>query len=200
MKALIFTILLVTSVQAGAVLYKWVDKDGVTRYTTAPPPESAKSDREIINKRGQTVKKIKGARTAEERAAEERRLAEEEQRLKDLKAAEKRDRTLVTSYKDVSDLLAKRDARIAFQEDQLKSLQAEYTQVADEYMKLTEEAIVSERAGRLPAESLKGNIRSARREFNDLGSRLAEAKSKRAKIERRFEDDIQRFKELKGLN
>ena len=100
---LMFSLVLYSAI-ASAALYKWVDEKGNTHYTSTPPPESAVHDREVIGKQGRVIKKLQGKMTAEEKAAYEQKMLEEEQAAKAREEQEKNDRTLLISYTSVSDI------------------------------------------------------------------------------------------------
>jgi len=182
-----------------AALYKWVDEKGNTHYTTAPPPDSAVYDREIIGERGQVVKTIQGRMTPEEKAAYEQKMLEEERLLKEEEERKKRDRNLLISYKTVEEMEAKRDDKLSTLDGYISSLEKERDDAAIEYDELLNEAILHEREGMAPPEALKANLRSAKREYETNEADLIKAKKERLKTVNIFKDDIKRFQELKGL-
>ena len=190
---------LLYSVTAHAVLYKWVDDKGNTHYTSAPPPESAVHDRELIGDQGRVIKTIQGRMTPEEKAAYERRLFEEEQAKKEKAEREKRDRGLLISYKTVEEIEEARDRKVNALEDYIESLEHSRNDAGSEYDDLLSQAILEERAGQAPSEKLKADLRSAKREFEDAEADLEKAKKERLNTVKRFGDDIVRFKELKGI-
>src|SRR5260370_23015837 len=63
----------------GRVLYKWVDKDGVTHYGDHVPPEYATQEQHILNSRGYEIKHLDAQKTAEQAAAEEQKRLDAEQ-------------------------------------------------------------------------------------------------------------------------
>ena len=137
--------------------------------------------------------------TPEEKAAYEQKLFEEEQARKEKAAREKRDRGLLISYKTVEEIELARDRKIGALEDYIESLEYSRNEAGSEYDDLLSQAILEERAGKVPSEELKADLRSAKREFEIAEADLEKAKKERLNTIRRFGDDIIRFKELKGI-
>src|ERR1700691_1452278 len=75
----------------GRVLYKWVDKDGVTHYGDHVPPEYASQEQHILNSQGYEIKKLEAQKTGDQLAAEEKNRLDAEQR-------QLRDRNLLSTY------------------------------------------------------------------------------------------------------
>jgi len=185
---------------SSAALYKWVDGDGNTHYTTAPPPESAVHDRELIGSRGQVIKTIQGRMTPEEKAAYEKKLIEEEVAAKQLAKQKKRDRKLLISYKKQEELTGERDEKLSTLDDYIRSLEKSRNESHFEYEELLNQAILQEREGRSPSEKLKADLRSSKREFDGYEADLKKARTERLHSSLEFEEDIKRWRELKGLD
>ncbi|MCW8962891.1 MAG: DUF4124 domain-containing protein [Gammaproteobacteria bacterium] len=182
-----------------AALYKWVDEKGNTHYTTAPPPESAVHDREMLGSRGQVLKTIQGRMTPEEKAAYEKKLYEEEQAAKELARQQKRDRNLLISYKKEEELTTKRDEKLATLDEYIRSLVVSRDASHFEYEELLNQAILHEREGKVPPEKLKADLRSAKREFDGYEADLKKAKQEHLNTSKEYDADIKRWRQLKGL-
>lgn len=199
-KFLLIAVLTCSISVAHAQLYKWVDKDGVTHYSEAPPPESAVHDREVLGSQGQSKGVIRGRISEEEREAEAKKQAEEEAKKKAEDEAKKRDRILLISYKSVEEIELKRNARLEYLDHHIIKLEETRTEAKAEYDKLLQEAILAERQGKPPSEDMKANLRSAQREYKGSIDELKQARTDRAKTIETYEADIVRFKELKSIN
>ena len=195
----ILLLLLLGMSASHSALYKWVDEKGNTHYTTAPPPDSAVYDREILGERGQVVKTIQGRMTPEEKAAYEQKMLEEERLLKEQEEQQKRDRNLLISYKTVEEMETKRDDKLSTLDGYIKSLEEDRDGAAIEYDELLNQAVLHEREGKAPPEKLKADLRSSKREYETSEADLIKAKKERLKTVNQFEEDIKRFRELKGL-
>src|ERR1700680_2999177 len=62
-----------TPTNNGRVLYKWVDKDGVTHYGDRVPPEYASQEQHILNSRGLEINHLDAQKTAEQASADEQK-------------------------------------------------------------------------------------------------------------------------------
>ena len=195
---LMFSLVLYSAI-ASAALYKWVDDKGNTHYTSTPPPESAVHDREVIGKQGRVIKTLQGKMTAEEKAAYEQKMLEEEQAARAREEQEKNDRSLLISYTSLSDIEENREAKLKTLDEYIESLELIRNRSGEEYDELLSQAITEEREGKVPSEQLKADMRSAKREFDEAEADLANARIERKELEKRFIDDISRFKELKGI-
>lgn len=194
-----FLICLFVASHAHAQFYKWVDDDGNVHYTTTPPPEAGKHDRQIIGDQGQKKGVIRGRISDEEKAATARKEAEEAARKKAEAAARKRDKVLLISYQSVEDILTKRDAKLSYLDELIQVKEAERESAKNEYDTLLQEAIQLEREGKVPSEEMKANLRSAKREYISSREGLEKARADREKTLTTADADIKRFKELKNL-
>ena len=93
----------------------------------------------------------------------------------------------------------KRDEKLATLDTYIQTLEEGLDGKALEYDELLNQAILHEREGKVPPEQLKANLRSAKREYEADEADLQKAKKERLKTATQFEDDIKRFRELKGL-
>ncbi len=89
----------------GRVLYKWVDKDGVTHYGDHVPPEYASQEQHILNSRGYEIKHLDAQKTPEQVAADEQKRIDADQR-------QQRDRNLLSTYASVQEIERLRDQRL----------------------------------------------------------------------------------------
>ncbi len=121
--ALFVAALLLTSANAHAVTYKWVDDQGVVHYTDKLPPEAINKSSIELNKQGVPIKKIEPALTPEQRAARE---AEEERARQVAKARaeiERKDRALLQTYTTESEIDLARNRALGTIDAQMQSAQ-----------------------------------------------------------------------------
>jgi Domain of unknown function (DUF4124) len=97
----------------GRVLYKWVDKEGVTHYGDRVPPEYASQEQHVLNSQGYEIKHTDAQKTAEQAAAEDQKRQDAEQR-------QLRDKNLLNTYASVQEIERLRDQRLALIADQIK--------------------------------------------------------------------------------
>ncbi|MCG5499229.1 DUF4124 domain-containing protein [Ectothiorhodospira lacustris] len=196
---LILTALLAAGVSgiASGQVYRWVDESGQLHLSDTPPPDSARYDREVLDRRGLVIQRLERARTSEELAAEqaerERLEALEQQRAEQ----ERIDRILLQSFGSERELLHARDDRVALIEanmnltrDKLVNLREQLTQ--------TETRIAGLEAGGRPVpEGLREQTDSLRRQIRGQEEYLEERRQERDAVLDRFARDLARFRELR---
>lgn len=191
---------LVSGPAAAQKLYKWVDENGQVHYGDKVPPEYANQDREILNKQGLAVGHEEGQETAEEA-----RIREE--REKQARAAEdraQRDRMLIATYQNVGEieeLRARRldqiDAQLVIQEQSLAGLKARHAEQVRRASRYAP-ANTDPKAPPMP-EGMADDIKRAETDIRTQQVNLDKRRNERAALNKQFDADVARFKELKGI-
>ena len=161
---------MVVPLDAAAKVYRWVDENGVVHFGDAIPPEYSKEQHEVLDPRGV------------------RTTVNQQQDASAAMQLDDRDRALLATYTrvdEIEDVLQRRtgylDSQNDVARDRLKGLQAREAELAGNPAAINELATVKQRIGEYQAE---------------IERRNAEIERIRAELER----DIQRFRELKGLD
>jgi len=194
-------LLALVSGPAGAQkLYKWVDENGQVHYGDKVPPEYANQDREILNKQGLAVGHEEGQETAEEA-----RIREE--REKQARAAEdraQRDRMLIATYQNVGEIeelrtrrLDQIDAQLVIQEQSLAGLKARHAEQVRRASRYAP-ANTDPKAPPMP-EGMADDIKRAETDIRTQQVNLDKRRNERAALNKQFDADVARFKELKGI-
>ena len=188
---------------SGTRLYKWTDKDGVVHYGDRVPPEYANNDRDVLNNQGVRVGFEEGEITPEERAAmDARHAADEQQRQVRLDAA-RRDRMLLETYLTVSDIEDLRDRRLELLESQIKVTELYLGNLRKRLVGLQEEAgaykpyTTKPEAPQIP-ENLALDISRTAASINVYEQTLSRTRADQLQLRTSFNNDIARFKQLKG--
>jgi hypothetical protein len=188
-------VLLLTATATSAEMYKWVDKDGVTRYGDRIPPEYAKQQREVLNKEGQTVKILQHEKTDAERAEDARKA--EIQRQEQEQA--RRDRMLLDTYGSEEDMLRSRDEQLAsldgnirISEIALQGTEKDLNARKDREAQLTQQ-------GKPVPEDMQRQIRELSARITSDKKALSVRQQERQAIASRFERDIIRWRQLRGI-
>lgn len=174
-------------------IHRWVDKDGNVHYGHTVPPEYA--DQLESNKERET----------EQAAATGASNQEELDRRKAQAQRQDADRTLLRTYLSVEEIETIRDKRV----DQLQArdfvteryLKSLNDQLAVMETEAVDYAAANSKPGepaQLPAE-LERDIVSTRASIEDYEGRLAKSRAEQDRIRAKFDADIARFRELKGL-
>ena len=184
-------------------LYRWVDDKGVVHYGDTVPPQYANRDRNVLNQHGVTVGFEEGEATPEERAAIERRAAEEETQRRTRDEAIRRDNMLLETYLSVTDIEDLRDRRLELLESQIKVTELYLTNLRKRLVSLQEEAsnykpyTTNENARQVP-ENLAVDLSRTTASINLYEQMLSRTRQDQETLKESFEKDITRFKELKG--
>ncbi|MDH4253744.1 MAG: DUF4124 domain-containing protein [Gammaproteobacteria bacterium] len=198
----ILTLLLPVPGHAGQEhVYRWVDKDGQVHYGDSIPADAADFEKQVVNATGVPVDTLRGKRTAEEIA--------EELRQQELKAAideqRRQDAALLATYLTLDEITMHRDRRVELFQAQarvtelyLRNLERRLESLMDEakrYRPYSEDPD----AQMMPAD-LGRDIQDTRKTIDRHQGNLARFHKDEREIIARFDVDITRFKELKGLN
>jgi hypothetical protein len=150
-------------------VYRWVDENGVVHFGDAIPPEYSKERHEVLHPRGT------------------RTTVHEEKKPSQSLVRDDRDRALLATYSTVAEIESLRDRRIGYldaqnavAEDRLRNLKARQQEFDGNPAMINELATIEQRIREYDAEI-------ARRD-GEIG-----------RIRGQFDDDIARFRELKGL-
>lgn len=182
-------------------VYKWTDENGVVHYGDSVPAEYRDMEKAVLNEHGVMIDSIRGKKTEEEIAEEKRlaRLAEERELKRQQEAA------LLATYMSVEEIVMHRDRRVELFQAQ--------TRVTELYLRNLDrrlEKLLAEAAGFQPySESpeapmidpdLANDIATTRDTIERHEGNLKRFETDEAEIKKRFEQDINRFKTLKGLD
>jgi Domain of unknown function (DUF4124) len=185
-------------------LYRWVDDAGVVHYGDSVPPEYAGSDRDVLNKQGVTVGFEEGVVTPEEQAEKDRKAAAEEAERQAKVDAARRDQVLLDTYLSVSEIEALRDRRLELLESQIKVTEQYLANLRKRLGTLKDEAKVYKPentdpdAPELP-DNLKLDISRTTASISLYEQTLTVTRNEQEQLKVAFAEDIDRFKQLKGI-
>ena len=181
----------------GRVLYKWIDSQGVTHYGDRVPPEYAGQEQHIINSQGVEVSHQDAQKSAEQLAADEKRRQDQEDRLN-------RDRNLLSAYASVGEIERIRDQRLTLVSDQIKVTTQFLENLNGRMKKMRVNAMhfkpynADPKAPSMPDQVAEDLVRLS----NDIHTQEQNLEQKRGEestMKKQFENDIDRFKELKHI-
>lgn len=184
-------------------LYRWVDDKGVVHYGDSVPPEYANRDRNVLNNQGVSVGFEEGEITPEERAALQAKEAEAAAARAAKEEVARRDRMLLQTYLSVADIEDLRDRRIELLESQIKVTELYLNNLRKRLVGLQAEAsgfkpyTTNADAPQIP-ENLALDISRTAASINLYEQRLSQTRSDQAALRVSFNNDISRFRELKG--
>jgi Domain of unknown function (DUF4124) len=182
----------------GRKLYKWVDQQGVNHYGDHIPPEYAAQEQHIINAEGVETEHIEAQKTPAQLAADEQKKREIEERAN-------RDRNLLTTYVSVSEIERLRDQRLALLADQVK-VTGQFLDVLNGRMKkLRVSSMIYKPYSGDPnaprmTDQLAEDLVRVGTDIHTQEENLREKRNEQTNMGKQFEDDIARFKQLKGIH
>jgi hypothetical protein len=186
---------------SSALFYRCRDVHGQTHYGDSMPPECQGQDTEVVNSRGMVVNLIEGTTTSAARAAQKEA---DQARQQEKEAAKQRDKMLIETYLSVQDIERLRDQRLDLLEAQLKVSEQHLAGLKDREARLAQQVArfkpYSDKpnAPPLPDHLAEELVNTVNGMSVDRAS-IAEKKGEQVQVKKRFDNDIRRFKELKGI-
>ena len=196
--AFIFLICTGFSVQS-ATIKCWTNKEGVRECGTTVPPEYAQQGHEELNDQGRIIGEKGRAKTKEE-IAEEKRLAGIEQKKKEAEEEKrKKDKILLATYTKVEDIEKMRDDNISVIQSRITLTQTRIDKTQADLDKRIQSAANAERDGKKPNEALLKDIEILRKRIKNNQEFIAEREKEIESVKSTYNDDIERFKQLKNI-
>jgi len=189
----------------GERLYRWVDDSGTVHYGDHIPPEYSKQERQVVNQQGIKIETLPAQKTDVQLAEEARleALAEaERRRAADL---DQRDNILLSTYLSVAEIEALRNRRKELLDGQIRVTEIYLSNLRDKLRKLQNDASRFQPYNPDPnAPPIHDWL--AKELSNTLNSILVYEKTlddtrvQQTEIVAKFENDIDRFRLLKGMD
>jgi hypothetical protein len=177
----------------------WHNKDGVRECGNVVPAEYAQQGTETKDKFGVTVAATERAKTMEELEAERAVTKQKEAALEDGKKRDAQDRVLLDTFTSEDDMVLTRDGQIAHLESQIHLVDSHIEKLQKNLDQMIERAAEFERRGEKPPVDVVKNVDNVRGQLSDNHKFIATKRREQDAIRVRFEKDIARFRELKGI-
>jgi hypothetical protein len=194
------TITAPAAVAGDAQVYRYVDEDGNVVFGDKVPAAAAERDKEILNEHGIAMETIRGRKSAEEIEAE--RQAEALQAAQ--RAQLREDRALLATYLTRDEIIMHRDRRVELFKAQARVTELFLRNLQRELVKLTAEAdrfqpYSDDPDAPMVDPDLVDDIQVTKATIKRHEANLAKYKKDEQAIVERFDRDLRRFEELKGL-
>lgn len=188
---------LVWAVPASAKLFKWVDEQGTTHYGETIPPEYADRSSQTIDK-GRVVNRSEEYDPNKLQAMQE---AAEKKKADEAAAAEqkRRDNALLNTYSNEKEIDLARNRSVQLLEARVKSFSTMARSAQETVDGLNKEMEGDKKAGKTSPQSLLNDLASSQARLARLQKDLANAEKEIADAKIRFDADLARYRELKGL-
>jgi len=182
-------------------VFKWEDADGNVFYGDSIPAEYAERPKEVLDETGVKIGMIEGRKTEEqleqERIDNERRERQEQQM--------KADRNLLATYLSVEEIELHRDRRVELFQAQsrvtelyLRNLEHRLKELRDEASRY--QPYSQDNNAPMIDEGLAEDLRKTKDTIDRHQRNLQRFESDEKQIIERFDGDIMRFKNLKGID
>lgn len=187
----------------GRKLYTWTDDKGVVHYGDSIPPEFANRDRDLLNTQGVRVGFEEGEVTDAERAELAKKKAAADAAAAAQAEIDRHDKILLQTYIAVADIEDLRNRRLELLESQIKVTELYLNNLRKRLVMLQEEAAVykpystNADAPQIP-ENLALDLSRTASSINNYEKTLSKTRSDQTSLRASFDDDIVRFRQLKG--
>jgi hypothetical protein len=181
--------------------YTWVDDDGVRHYGDKIPAEYADKEKSVINEHGVVIDTIEGKKSAEQLEAQ--RVADELEMQKELQ--KRADRALLATYQNVNEIEMHRDRRVELFQAQSRVTELYLRNLDRRLQQLKKESMSyrpynSDPSAPMVEPKLMREIEETESTIARHQKNLEKYQADEADIIQRFNGDIYRFKNLKGLS
>lgn len=201
--SIIFCVLLPLSVAAQQQergKYKWVDDEGIIHYGDRIPPEFADKPKQRLNDQGVAIEHLEGKKTEAQIAAEKKAAELAVQRELQHRA----DQALLSTYVSVEEIVMHRDRRVELFRAQARVTELYLRNLARRLDQLKREAgrykpYNSDPNAETIDPSLVGEIKETEASITRHEENLTKFRDEEKRIRDRFEGDIERFKDIKGI-
>jgi hypothetical protein len=182
-------------------LYSWTDSEGNVHYSDKVPAEAAEQNKTVLNDQGIAVGAIEGKKTAEQ--LEQERIEKEQAVAQKLQ--QRADMALIATYLSVEELEMHRDRRVELFQAQarvtelyLKNLHRRLDSLRKEASKY--QPYSDDSSAPMIAPDLADDLQRTKETIARHVRNLQKYESDEQEIIERFNNDIERFKILKGVN
>jgi len=202
LSGLLISVLLTTTAigaTSGKVIKCWKNDLGIRECGSIVPPEYSQRRIEVLNERGLVVEVIDPPKTREEleKEREAERLRKQQETIK--KEQEHQDAILLNAYATERDLLLARDTNVKAAQGQLDIAQGNLKVLENSLTALQNRAGDYERSGSKPPPQLVTEINQIKQQISEKTKSIQKKKDEKAAIEKRFDNDLARFRKLKGI-
>lgn len=185
-----------------AAIKCWTNRDGIRECGNSIPPEYSQKESKTINEQGIVTEVKRGALTPEELAAEQRKVAAEAEQKAEAERRQSQqeayDRMLMATYLTEEDILKAKNRNIGVVDGYIDSALYTIEKLQQNLDLATREAANLERQGKSVNENLLKKIESIRLEMANREEYVVGKRQERDEISRKYEAEMQRFRQLKS--
>ena len=182
-------------------LYRWVDDTGVVHYGDTVPAKYADAEKQVLNNHGVIVDIMRGKKTAEQ-IAEENRINELRRQAE---AQRRQDEALLATYLSVDEIILHRDRRVELFQAQSRVTELYLKNMMRRMVTLRDEAsnfrpYSADPDAQMIDPELAEEILTTKATIKRHQANLARFHKDELSIIHRFDGDIMRFRSLTGTS
>ncbi|MDQ3563869.1 MAG: hypothetical protein M3436_06920 [Pseudomonadota bacterium] len=186
------------SLDAGAGIKCWTNKEGVRECGNAVPAEYAQQGHTKFNAQGVAVGHRKPAKSQAEFAEEERIKKQKAEEDRKRQEAEKADRVLLDTFSSEDDLVFAREGKVSAIEAQIQLTESHIEKIQDNLDRMIAIAADLERRGQKPSEQAMADIEKVRAQVAENRSFIETKRKEQESVRQQYATDIERFRKLSG--
>lgn len=183
-----------------AGLEKWTDEEGQVNYGDRVPPKYLGQERETLNPQGVVIKRHSRMMTEEEKEQLKVKQSQEaaSKRAKMIEARKRalRDRVLLDSFTTERDLIIQRDARVEAVNSQIQLTESIIKDHENKLESIKKRITDIEKSKRKVPENLRKELTSVGLQLETHYQFVQDKSIERNEIIKKFDIDIERFREL----
>jgi hypothetical protein len=192
-------LLLLGNATQAASIKCWTNSEGHRECGQTVPPEYSQQRIDVLNERGIVVEVKEAAKTKEQLAEEARQKELQKEQQRRIAEQKRRDMILLSTFTTVRDIKLARTQRINAIVGIIEITNSNTKSLKSNFSAVQKKAANYERAGETPPQELLDEMASINRQISDNDEFVLKKKKEIDAINKRFEADLKRFQELKGI-
>ena len=193
--AIVLAIALFPAGATRAALYKWVDDKGVVHYTDQVPPDAVNKGNVQLSPQGIHIKKVDPAVPPEQRKAREAEQERQQEAVKQQAETARRDRALLDSYTNESDIDLAKSRAVKTLQAALESAQGYSTLLTKRKAGLAERKATY--AGKPVPADIEREMATIDAELARQSDIIAQKNKQLVEVAARYDADKERWQALK---
>ena len=188
------------SASKSPALNKWTDEKGQVHYGDEVPAEYLGQKRAVLNAQGVVIKDLKSQEQLEKEKHE--KAATESAKnavLIESRKQELRDRVLLDTFTTERDIQIARNDRVSAVDSQIQLAESNIKDGERKMQELNERISSIEKSGRKVPDNVYKEKDSVSRQLENNYKYVEAKQEERKEFDRKFNDDLRRFRELKGI-
>lgn len=177
----------------------WTNKEGIRECGNSVPPEYAQKGHVEVNERGRVIDTVDPKKTKEQLAEEVQQKELEKERKRQAQEQANQDRALLNTYSNTDDMQLARDGKIRNVDTSIKLARSKIENMQKQLDDMKKSAANMERSGKPVSKLLKNDMDETMNRINNNHELIKTKQQERKDIYAKFEADITRFNQLKGI-